>query len=55
MAADHGVITIIAVGHKISIKTAGAVLYGHAGLLPHSGKDRTHVPWQRNTKEMRRQ
>jgi len=37
MAADHGVIIIITVHHKITNKTAGAVLRGHGGLLAHSG------------------
>jgi len=32
MAADHGVIIIIAVRHKITNKIAGAVLRGHRGL-----------------------
>ena len=29
-------------GHN---KSAGAVLHGHGGLLPHSGRDRTRVPF----------
>jgi len=40
MAADHGVIIIIAVRHKITNKTAGVVLRGHGGLQSHSGRDR---------------
>jgi len=54
MAADHGVIMIIAVHHKISNKTSETVLRGHGGLLLHSGRDRTRAPWRRNTKEMSR-
>jgi len=47
MVADHGVIIIIAVHHRISNKTAGLVLRGHGGLLLHSGRDRTHGTWRR--------